>query len=169
MKIERREPQDHPEYNLTELCQYAGITLPLMKKIQMKLNLGSGEKVGGRTYYTRAQARTYDVIKALRIAGFEFEEIIRLDELEKQIRAFEKSQEYAEMCGTDAPCISFSFILHPGDFIMIPPYKEISVKFQRLLNKHEALQQRVKRKCAETMAIMQRLNDYSKKDVGIER
>lgn len=68
--------------NFTELCQYAGITAPIMKKIQMLLHLGAGEKIGERTYYSSIQAKIYQRVRLLRKIGFEYEEIIKFNELE---------------------------------------------------------------------------------------
>lgn len=66
---------DVPQYTLWELCSYAEITPPIMKKYQNMLKLGKGHRCGCRTLYTQAQLDAYRTVKALRRAEIHYEGI----------------------------------------------------------------------------------------------
>jgi len=165
-------PQSTPQYTLTELCQFSSITPPLMKKIQMKLNLGSGKKIGERTYYSEEQARIYRMVKALRVAGVEFKEIVALHKLEEKIRRYENSKENYDLLGGDGSAWEgtlFHFILSPAEEITISDTESMSKKTQDMFEEHKIYQQRIMKKCKEVTRTMTGLEEHIKEKVGKKR
>lgn len=85
-------PNISGQYNFNELCLEARASAPWVKKVQRLLKLGEGEgSKGARTYYGEAQVHVYSTVKKLRLMDLEFDEIKRLFELEKELKALSSS------------------------------------------------------------------------------
>ncbi len=158
-----RDPRTYPEFTLTELCRHAGITPPIMKKFQMLLQLGVGEKIGQRTYYSAQQGLIYKRAKELRLAGVEYEAIVALYELEQKLEGAPgvPPPESAEHEGEfDVPLVFFEHTLARD------PQWQKNARLAPLIHQHTAMKQRIARKAREVSAAMSNLTSVVAQDEG---
>jgi len=136
-------PYQQPQYNLKELCDRAGITAPIMKKYQMLLKLGSGKKIGDRTYYSDQQLHMYRFVHQSRLAGISYKQIQDCYKAEQKLMKIRG--------GVDDPDVTHDvhtiFSNHGVTFNL---RGENSKEIEEALDEYEGMKQMFLRKAQET-------------------
>jgi len=142
------------EYTLSELCRRVDITPPIMKKYQMLLGLGPGEKIGKRTYYSQEQLHIYERVRKLRLTEFTYDEIVALYTLERKLQRH--PLRIRNEAGTDQGA-HWVILIFDSDPCPFPSDWVKNDQLRRLIEQHAAMKQKIARKSREVATTLQEL------------
>ncbi len=135
-------PYQQPQYNLKELCDRAGITAPIMKKYQMLLKLGSGKKIGDRTYYSDQQLHIYRFVKQARLADVSYQQIKDCYKAEEKLIKLKGKVDDPDVTeDVDAIFSNFTMTFNPRG--------ENSKEIEKAIDEYEGMKQMFVRKAHE--------------------